>query len=115
MTGQTILIVDRVLVEPGKARAFVDAYRADYVPHALKLGMTLDGILLSPPVWFDDDSNVVTVTWTVSGSGQWWQTAIGRRFDPAVRAFWAQVEPMIMERSRSMAARIEDVEEMCDV
>ncbi|ALU73521.1 hypothetical protein H351_31395 (plasmid) [Rhodococcus erythropolis R138] len=115
MTGHTIFIVDRILVEPGKARAFVDAYRVDYVPRAQRLGMALDGILLSPPVWFEDDSNVVTVTWAVSGSAEWWQTAIGRRFDPVVTAFWTQVEPMVKERSRTMAARIEDVEEMCDV
>lgn len=115
MTGNTIHIVDRVVVEPGQARSFVDAYRTEYVPHAQELGMVLEGILLSPPVWFDDDSNVVTVTWTVTGSGQWWQTAIGRRFDSAFTGFWKRVEPMIVERSRTMAARVEDVEEMCDV
>lgn len=115
MTGHIIHIVDRVVVEPGHARAFVDAYRTHYVPHGLNLGMVLEGMLLSPPVWFDDESNVVTVTWTVSGSAQWWQTAIERRFDPAVTGFWAKVEPLVVERSRTMAARVEDVEEMCSV
>jgi hypothetical protein len=115
MTGHTIHIVDRVVTQPGQARAFVDAYKARYVPGARSLGMVLEGILVSPPVWLDDDSNVVTVTWTLEGSAQWWQTAIGRRFDSAFVDFWKETAPMVAERTRTMAARVEDVEEMCSV
>ncbi|MGW0175046.1 hypothetical protein ACWDUM_14520 [Rhodococcus sp. NPDC003322] len=115
MADQRIYIVDRVTTEPGRGRAFVDAYMSDYVPQATRIGMTLDRVLVSPPVWFEDDGNTVTATWTVSGHEQWWQTAIARRFDAGFVDFWNRVEPMVSQRSRSMAAEAESVEGMCRV
>ncbi|MFF0815610.1 hypothetical protein ACFYVR_10725 [Rhodococcus sp. NPDC003318] len=115
MSDPRIHIVDRVTTAPGRGRAFVDAYTAEYVPQAVRIGMTLDRVLVSPPVWLDDDGNTVTAIWTVSGHEQWWQTAIARRFDAGFVDFWRRVEPMVAERSRSMAAAAESVEGMCRV
>ncbi len=115
MADQRIHIVDRVTTEPGRGRAFVDAYLSDYVPQAVRTGMALDRVLVSPPVWLEDDGNTVTVIWTVSGHEQWWQTAIARRFDAGFADFWDRVEPMVAQRSRSMAATAESVEDMCRV
>jgi hypothetical protein len=115
MTGQNIHIVDRVELEPGRAREFVTAYLADYAPRAVEIGMTLDGVLLSPPLWLDDDTNTVTATWTVRGHAEWWRTAIARRFDAAFTGFWDDVAPLISSRSRSMAANVDDVDGLCRV
>lgn len=112
MTDSTIFIIDRVTTEPGHGRDFVDAYLSDYAAEAGRIGMTLDRVLVSPPVWFEDDGNTVTATWTVSGHTEWWQTAIARRFDAAFTGFWDRVEPMVTSRSRSMASNVQDV---CDV
>ncbi|MGW4478526.1 hypothetical protein [Rhodococcus triatomae] len=115
MADQRIHIVDRVTTKAGRGRAFVDAYLADYVPQAVRIGMTLDRVLVSPPVWLEDDANTVTAIWTVSGHEQWWQTAISRRFDAGFVDFWHRVEPMVAQRSRSMEAAAESVEDMCRV
>ncbi|WP_068165456.1 hypothetical protein [Rhodococcus phenolicus] len=115
MTDRRIYILDRVTTEPGCARNFVDAYMSHYAPRAARIGMTLDRVLVSPPVWFEEDGNTVTAIWTVTGHEQWWRTTIARRFDDDFVDFWDSVELMVAERSRSMAAAAESVEEMCRV
>lgn len=47
---------------------FVDEFRAGYLPNASRRNLTLDNILVSPPLWSADESNIVTITWTVEGT-----------------------------------------------
>ena len=115
MAHETIYVIDRVVTKPGCARRFVDAYVTEYVPGGRRRGMTLDRILVSPPIWSDDDSNTVTATWTVDGLGSWWEmTRLGRR-DPTLGRWWSKMEELIVERSRTMAAEADDVEALADV
>lgn len=115
MSDRTIFVVDQVVLEPGAARDFVDAYLDEYAPAATRRGLTLDRIVVSPPVWLDDASNTVTATWSVQGPRDWWQTMVAARHDPAPAQWWTDKAPMIVERSRSMAADVGDVEGLCDV
>lgn len=110
MSGERIFVVDRVMTRPGRAREFVDAYLADYAPGARRRGMTLERILVSPPLWSDDQANTVTVTWTVDGVGAWWDATRAGRGDPTPARWWAAMDELIVERSREMAAAHEDVE-----
>lgn len=113
MTEPTIYVVDRVVVAPGRARDFVDAYRNDYLPGALERGYKLDRITMTPPVFLDDDSNTITASWTVSGAQAWWRSAIAGRYDTAPASWWKGVAPLIVERSRTMEAGVDDIEELC--
>ena len=115
MAGETIYVVDRVVTKPGCARAFVDSYIAEYVPGGRKRGMTLDRILVSPPIWSDDRGNVVTVTWTVAGVESWWKMTRRGRRDPEVGRWWTTVDELVSERSRTMAAGASDVDGLADV
>ncbi|MGV9661890.1 hypothetical protein ACWDUL_02110 [Nocardia niigatensis] len=115
MSDSTIYIIDRIVLEPGKARAFIDAYLNEYAPGALARGLTLDRVLVSPPAWIDQESTVVTATWTVEGPQQWWAAALKGRHDPAYAQWWNSVSPMIIERDRSMAAAADAVEGLCNV
>lgn len=115
MTGQIIYVVDRVVLQPGYAKDFVEAYGREYAPTARDRGMTLDRILVSPPIWFEDESNTVTVLWTLPGQAAWWKAAIEGRHDPGLAAWWTKMAYMIVERSRSMAGTVEDVDGLCDV
>jgi hypothetical protein len=115
MADPTLYLIDRVVLRPGAARAFIDAYRTGYVPSARARGLTLERILVSPPVWIEDETNTVTATWTVSGTTAWWAAAVRGRHDPAPAQWWESVASLVVERSRSMASRAEDVEELCDV
>ncbi|ABH00060.1 conserved hypothetical protein (plasmid) [Rhodococcus jostii RHA1] len=115
MTGQLIYVVDQVVLKPGCAKAFVDAYTHEYSPVARDRGMAFDRMLISPPIWFEDETNTVTATWTVHGQAEWWKAAVKGRHDPGPARWWAKMDPMIVERSRSMAASIDDVDGLCDV
>ncbi|KDE12239.1 hypothetical protein [Rhodococcus aetherivorans] len=110
MADETIFVVDRVVTKPGCAREFVDSYVAEYVPGGRNRGMTLDRILVSPPIWFDDESNVVTITWTLEGVHAWWEMTRQGRRDPALGEWWSKIDDLIVERSRTMAARAGDIE-----
>lgn len=115
MSEPTIFIVDRVVVVPGRARDFVDAYRDGYLPGAVARGYTLDRITMTPPVFLDDDSNTVTAVLRIAGAAHWWTAAIAGRHDPEPAAWWRAQEGNVVERTRTMEAAVDDVEKLCDV
>lgn len=110
-----VFVVDRVVTRPGCAKAFVESYLAEYAPDARRRGMTLRDVLVSPPIWFDDHANTVTITWSLPSPQAWWEMTWQGRPDPALGQWWAGVGPLIDERTRSVAAAADDVDELCDV
>ncbi|ODR04822.1 hypothetical protein BHQ15_16560 [Mycolicibacillus koreensis] len=110
-----VFVVDRVETKPGQAREFVQRYLAEYAPGARERGMTLQHILVSPPIWFPDRSNTVTATWTLPGPTQWWQMTWKGRVDPQLGRWWSQIEALVESRTRSVAAAADDVDALCAV
>ncbi len=80
-------------------------------------GMTLRDVLVSPPIWFDDQVNTITVTWSLPSPQAWWEmTWEGGRPDPTIAQWWTGVEGgLIDERTRGVAAAATDVDGLCDV
>ncbi|MGA9493203.1 MAG: hypothetical protein WBV80_23560 [Mycobacterium sp.] len=115
MADGQVFVVDRVVTKAGCARQFVDAYLADYAPGARERGMTLRDVLVSPPIWYDDDVNIVTVTWTLPSPRAWWEMTWKGRPDPALGEWWSRISGLVAERSRSVAAAADDVDGLCDV
>ena len=114
MSGQ-VYVIDRVVTRPGCARAFVDTYLAEYAPGARQRGMTLREVLVSPPIWFGDQANTVTITWTLPSPQAWWEMTWQGRPDASLGQWWDGVAELIEHRTRSVAAEAGDVEKMCDV
>lgn len=114
MSGQ-VYVVDRVVTRPGCARKFVDTYLAEYAPGARRRGMTLRDVLVSPPIWFDDQPNIVTITWSLPSPQAWWEMTWQGRPDPTLGPWWAGVATLIEQRTRSVAAAADDVDTLCDV
>jgi len=110
----TVYVIDRVVTKPGQAREFVDRYLAEYAPGARSRGMTLERVLVSPPIWFDDRSNTVTVTWSLPGPQAWWQMTWRGRPDPTLGEWWSQIGELVEERTRSVAAAADDVDILCE-
>lgn len=108
-----VYVIDRVVTKPGQARTFVDRYLAEYAPGARARGMTLEHILVSPPIWFEDQANTVTVTWTLPGPLAWWQMTWKGRPDPALGQWWSEIAELVQERSRSVAAAAAHVDALC--
>lgn len=115
MADGLVFVIDRVVTRPGCARRFVDAYLAGYAPGARDRGMTLRDVLVSPPIWFEDQVNTVTITWTLPDVRAWWEMTWKARPDPALAEWWSQIGELVQERSRSFAAAADDVEGLCDV
>ncbi|WP_193044814.1 hypothetical protein [Mycolicibacterium baixiangningiae] len=115
MADGAVFVVDRVVTRAGCGRRFVDTYLSEYAPGARNRGMTLQHVLVSPPVWFDDQPNTVTVTWSLPSARAWWEMTWQGRPDPGLGAWWAGVDDLIAERSRSVAADAADVDALCDV
>jgi hypothetical protein len=115
MADGRVFVIDRVVTKPGCARRFVDSYLAEYAPGARSRGMTLCDVLVSPPIWSDDISNTVTITWTLPSAQALWEMTWQGRPDPALGEWWSWIGELVTERSRSFAAAADDVEGLCDV
>jgi hypothetical protein len=115
MASGEVFVIDRVRTQPGCARRFVDAYLAEYAPGARERGMALRDVLVSPPIWFDDAVNVVTITWVLPDAQAWWEMTWKGRPDPKLGEWWSRISELIVERSRSFAAAADDVDGLCDV
>ncbi len=114
MAGE-VYVVDRVVTRPGCARAFVDAYLAQYATGAADRGMTLERILVSPPIWFTDQSNTVMATWRLASPQAWWEMTWKGRPDQTLRRWWEDIGELVQERSRTVAAAADDVDDLCNV
>ncbi|WP_082963658.1 Dabb family protein [Mycolicibacterium peregrinum] len=99
-----VFVVDRVVTRPGCAQKFIDTYLAGYAPGARDRGMTLRDVVVSPPIWFEARSNVVTATWTLPSPQAWWQMTWQGRPDPAVARWWDSITDLVVERSREVAS-----------
>lgn len=115
MSSGEVFVIDRVMTLPGCARRFVDAYLAEYAPGARDRGMELRDILVSPPIWFDNQTNTVTIIWSLPSPQAWWEMTWQARPDPAIGQWWERVAEMVAERTRSVAADAADVDGLCDV
>src|SRR4051794_31370246 len=104
-----VFVIDRVVTAPGCGQAFIDAYLSGYAPGARERGMDLRDVLVSPPIRFDDRSNVVTITWSLSSPQAWWQMTWQGRPDPTVAQWWEDIADLVVERSRSVASRADDL------
>ncbi|MGZ8809456.1 MAG: hypothetical protein ACXWZI_09120 [Mycobacterium sp.] len=115
MADGAVYVVDRVVTRPGCARDFIDCYLAEYAPGARERGMSLRDILVSPPIWFADQSNTVTITWSLPDAKAWWEMTWKGRPDASVGRWWDGVAGLVSERSRSVAAAPNDIDGLCDV
>ncbi|MBF6346425.1 hypothetical protein IU409_23360 [Nocardia cyriacigeorgica] len=110
-----IYIVDEMVTPPGHGRAFLDRYLSEYVPGARERGLELDRVVVSPPVWLDEQSNTITVTWTVRGARQWWSQRLGASRDPLVAQWWRTADDMLVSRRRTTGCAYDDLEVLSDV
>lgn len=115
MPDGAVYVIDRVTTRAGRAREFVDSYLAGYAPGARARGMTLEQVLVSPPIWFADQSNTVTITWSLPSARAWWEMTWQGRPDPAIGQWWSDIGDLVLERTRSVAAGAADVDALCDV
>jgi len=115
MSDGEVYVIDRVVTCPGRAREFVERYLAEYAPGARDRGMTLREVLVSPPIWFADQSNTVTISWSLPSARAWWEMTWKGRPDSALGKWWSDISELLVERTRGVAATADDVDGLCDV
>jgi hypothetical protein len=97
-----IAIVDEFELKGSHVRAFIARYRLEYVPNAQARGMMLTAQTIAPPIVLDNGggNNIVTFRWQVPDLPGWWRQRLTAAGDPAVAAWWADIAPLIMRRTR---------------
>ncbi len=115
MSETTIYVIDEFVTRPGEGEALLERYLDGYGNGAAERGMTLERVLVSPPLWLRNQSNVVTVTWTVPSVGAWWQMSFMGRSDPELAAFWEEIGELVETRTRRFATTVKDMEQFSDV
>lgn len=111
MSGsETVYLVDQVVVKPGQAQAFLQAYRERYVPGAQARGMRLERTWVTPPLWLADQCNTLLLIWSLQGAAGFWAMSFQGRRDSALQDWWWQeAAPMIESRQRYIASDVADV------
>jgi hypothetical protein len=107
--------IDEIVAKPGEGKALLGDYLARYAPGARARGMTLEQILVSPPMWLDDQSNTLVFRWSLVDAAAWWQMRFVGGNDPDVAAWWTDVDARAVSRRRFFASDPADVERLCDV
>ncbi len=110
-----IQVIDEIVARPGEGKALLDDYLARYAPGARARGMVLEQILVSPPVWLDDQSNTLSFRWSLTDAAAWWgMRAIGGG-DPTVAAWWTETDARAVSRRRIFASDPDDIVELGNV
>lgn len=112
----TIFVIDRITARPGLGEALLERYLREYVPVAEKRGFTLVHRWVAPPVWLmGTQGNVLTFIWSVEGVANYWEYIRQQRTDPGSGDWWHEIEPMVAERTRSVASEPADMGRLADV
>lgn len=109
-----VQIIDELVALPGQGKGLLAAYMADYAPGARARGMVLERVLVSPPLWMDDQPNTLTIIWNVEGAAGWWGMRLAAGADPGATAFWQATADRLVSRARRFAAAPGDVETLCN-
>jgi hypothetical protein len=104
-----VYLVDRLTARPGRARELLQAYRERYMPGARARGLRLERTLLSPPLWLEDQSNVLEFVWVVDGGAGFWSMTQQARLDAAVQDWWREAQALIESRERCLSADIAEL------
>lgn len=114
--AQKIFVVDRLEAKPGLGETLFRRYMAEYAPVATARGFTLVHRWVSPPVWLGaNQSNSLTFVWSVDGVAGYWDYVRQARTDPGSGDWWLEIAPLVIERTRTVASEMTDMESLADV
>jgi hypothetical protein len=94
-----ITVQDRIDVAPEQLPRLRAMLRERYLPGALARGLRLEEELVSPPLVLADQCNTLWLRWSLPDAGAFWAMRF-RSGDPAVAAFWREVDAFVIARER---------------
>jgi hypothetical protein len=110
-----VYILDQITPKPGRAKDVAKLYMDTYAPGAKSRGMTLEFSLIAPPMYLENQSNVLYFLWSVEGVGGWWASQMQSRVDDAIGDWWRDLELLIESRRRDFPADLADVARLTNV
>src|SRR5438132_1334627 len=110
-----VYILDQITPKIGRAKDVAKVYMDTYVPGAKARGMTLELSLIAPPMWLENQANVLYFLWSVEGVAGWWSSQMKSRVDDGVSDWWRDLEPLIESRRRDFPADLTDIARLTNV
>lgn len=111
---ETIFILDEIVVKPGLAVEYREAYQQNYAPGAQQRGMKMEGSWRNPP---GQDLHEIPTTlyflWSVVDVSAWWQMRMSRNADGSDQRFekhqwWQESDRMTLSRKRTFLTSLNE-------
>jgi len=105
---EQVFILDEIVVKPGLAVTYREAYERRYAPAAMRRGMRQVGTWRNPPMQdFEEVPTTLYFLWSVDGVRGWWQMRMSRDADGSDERFekhrwWQESDRMTLSRRRSV-------------
>lgn len=94
-----IIVQDRIEVAAADLERLQQMFRERYQEAAAQRGLEFVESLISPPVRMQNATSTMWLRWQVADAQAWWAMR-AQSGDPAVAAFWAEVDSFCISRER---------------
>jgi hypothetical protein len=95
-----IVVQDRIDVLPANLARVLSLFSERYTPGASRRGLVFRDAQVSPPLALADQPNTLWLHWTLEHAGSFWGARAVGGADPAVLAFWAEIDTLVRRRER---------------
>jgi hypothetical protein len=93
-------ILDQIEVPAEQLTALQNLFTERYLPGAKLRGMNLARNWIAPPVAVPGLPNTLWILWELPDIGAWWNMRARAGSDPAIVAYWAEVDKLCVKRER---------------
>ncbi|HEX4430549.1 MAG TPA: hypothetical protein VHZ96_14875 [Frankiaceae bacterium] len=93
-----VTIFDEVVLPAGSVDAWLDRWRAEYVPGALRRGLVLRGVWRGHTE--DAEQSVVVIQWSLATIEAFFASRGQAGADPSVTSFWEATDQLAISRNR---------------
>jgi hypothetical protein len=97
-----VTIFDEVVLPIGVIDAWLERWRAEYLPGALRRGLHLQGSWRGHTD--DPEHAVVVIQWNLPTSAAFFASRAQSRVDPGVTEFWDATDQLAVSRNRRVLA-----------
>ena len=101
-SGDSIFVLDELVLRPGMLAPFRAALESQYMPGAQQRGMRLLHTWVTPPVELEMDGTQVVLVWQLDGVAGFW-TMRSQSNSPEIAEWWRSCEPFVVSRTRRFA------------
>jgi len=94
-----IVVQDCIELAPEQLQRVQQMFRERYAPAAAQRGLQFLEARVAPPLRLQDQPNTLWLRWSLADAGAFW-TARYASGDPAVAAFWSELDGIVLNRER---------------